>query len=97
MNSLAGKVAIVTGASKGIGAGIAKAFCAEGAAVVVNYASNKQAAAWGPRREAVSRLARGGGLADSFISFANVQLGETKAIELPRGSANVATEAVTGP
>ncbi|MEA3207481.1 MAG: 3-oxoacyl-[acyl-carrier protein] reductase [Chthoniobacter sp.] len=44
MNLLAGKVAIVTGASKGIGAGIAKAFCAEGASVVVNYASSKQAA-----------------------------------------------------
>jgi 3-oxoacyl-[acyl-carrier protein] reductase len=42
MNLLAGKVAIVTGASKGIGAGIAKAFCAEGASVVVNYASSKK-------------------------------------------------------
>ena len=37
-------MAIVTGASKGIGAGIARAFCAEGASVVVNYASSKQAA-----------------------------------------------------
>src|SRR5215469_464653 len=39
---LAGKVAVVTGASKGIGAGIAKHFAAEGAAVVVNYSSAKQ-------------------------------------------------------
>ena len=41
---LNGKVAVVTGASKGIGAGIAKEFAAEGAAVVVNYASDKQGA-----------------------------------------------------
>ena len=38
---LNGTVAVVTGASKGIGAGIAKAFAAEGASVVVNYASSK--------------------------------------------------------
>lgn len=44
MAKLAGKVAVVTGASKGIGAGIAKALAAEGAAVVVNYASSKAGA-----------------------------------------------------
>ncbi len=44
MGRLAGKVAVVTGASKGIGAGIAKELAAEGAAVVVNYASSKEGA-----------------------------------------------------
>jgi 3-oxoacyl-[acyl-carrier protein] reductase len=44
MSKLAGKVEVVTGASKGIGAGIAKALAAEGAAVVVNYASSKAGA-----------------------------------------------------
>ena len=44
MSKLSGKVAVVTGASKGIGASIAEAFAAEGASVVVNYASDREGA-----------------------------------------------------
>jgi 3-oxoacyl-[acyl-carrier protein] reductase len=56
MNTLTGKVAIVTGASKGIGAAIAKALAAAGAAVAVNYASDKA----GAERAVAEIIAKGG-------------------------------------
>lgn len=55
MERLKNKVAVVTGAAKGIGAAIAKALAAEGAAVVINYSSSKQQA---DRSSEASRLAK---------------------------------------
>ncbi len=60
MSKLAGKVAVVTGASKGIGASIAEHLAAEGASVVVNYASSKSGA-----EAVVERIKRRGGKAVS--------------------------------
>jgi 3-oxoacyl-[acyl-carrier protein] reductase len=58
MNKLSGKVAVVTGASKGIGASIAEHLAAEGASVVVNYASSK-----GGAEAVVARIKEKGGKA----------------------------------
>ena len=58
MNKLTGKVAIVTGASKGIGAAIAKGLAQAGAAVVVNYSAGKEGA-----ERTVVEITRAGGKA----------------------------------
>jgi 3-oxoacyl-[acyl-carrier protein] reductase len=58
MGKLSGKVAVVTGASKGIGAGIAQELAAQGASVVVNYASSKEGA-----ENVVAAITRTGGKA----------------------------------
>jgi 3-oxoacyl-[acyl-carrier protein] reductase len=56
MSHLNGKVTVVTGASKGIGAGIAKDLVAHGASVVVNYSSSKKGA-----EKVVSEIGKAGG------------------------------------
>jgi 3-oxoacyl-[acyl-carrier protein] reductase len=58
MSTLKGKIALVTGASKGIGAGIAKRLGAEDATVVVNYATSREGA-----DRTVDEIVRGGGQA----------------------------------
>ena len=55
-NRLQGKVAVITGSSKGFGAAIARRFGSEGASVVVNYASSKDAA-----DEVVGEVVKAGG------------------------------------
>jgi len=58
MSKLSGKVALVTGASKGLGADIAKGFAKEGASVVVNYSSSKEGA-----DKVVAEITKNGGKA----------------------------------
>jgi len=79
MGKLAGKVAIVTGASKGIGAGIAKGLAAEGASVVVNYSSSKEGA-----ERVVAEITKKGGKA------VVVQGDMSKAVDVERLFADLA-------
>jgi 3-oxoacyl-[acyl-carrier protein] reductase len=69
---LDGKVAVVTGASKGIGAGIAKHLAAEGAAVVVNFSSSKEGA-----HKVVDEITKRGGKAIAI----QADVAKTKDIE----------------
>ena len=71
---LKGKVAVVTGASKGIGAGIAKEFAAEGAAVVVNYSSAKEDA-----DRVVDQITKRGGQAIAVRANVHQHFGEVLA------------------
>jgi 3-oxoacyl-[acyl-carrier protein] reductase len=73
MGKLKNRVAVVTGASKGIGAGIAKGLAAEGATVVVNYASSKEDA-----ERVISEITEQGGKAIA------VQANVSKAADVQR-------------
>ena len=64
MGKLSGKIALVTGASKGIGAGIALSLAQEGAAVAVNYASDRAGA-----ERAVEKIRTVGGKAIAIRSL----------------------------
>lgn len=76
MSKLKNKVAIVTGASKGIGASIAKHFAAEGAKVVVNYASSKEGA-----DKVVKAITDNGGIAISVQADVSKEADVTRVFE----------------
>src|SRR6201996_8697343 len=79
MNKLENKVAIVTGASKGIGASIAKHFAAAGAKVVVNYASSKEGA-----DKVVKEITDNGGIAIAVQADVSKEADVTRLFEETR-------------
>src|ERR1700754_1779062 len=76
MSKLKNKVAVITGASKGIGAAIAKYFAAEGAKVVVNYASSKAGA-----DKVVKEITENGGTAIAAQADVSLQADVTHLFE----------------
>jgi len=76
MSKLENKVAIITGASKGIGASIAKHFAADGAKVVVNYASSKESA-----DRVVKEITDNGGIAISVQADVSKEADVTRLFE----------------
>jgi len=76
MSKLKNKVAVVTGASKGIGASIAKHFAAEGAKVVVNYATSKESA-----DSVVKEITGNGGVAISVQADVSKEADVTRLFE----------------
>ena len=79
MSKLKNKVAVVTGASKGIGASIAKHFAAEGAKVVVNYASSKEGA-----DSVVKKITDNGGIAIAVQADVSKEADVTRLFEETR-------------
>lgn len=79
MGKLDGKVALVTGASKGIGAGIALSLAKEGAAVAVNYASDREGA-----DRVVEKIKAAGGKAIAVQGNVTVVAGDRSLLQRDR-------------